>query len=49
LAVLLSDVVAKNVRVVDQVRKLRARFCELQYCFKGEEVSDVLHRMHELF
>jgi len=35
--------------VVDQVRKLRARFCELQYCFKGEEVSDVLHRMHELF
>jgi aminomethyltransferase len=49
LAVLLSDAVARNVRVVDQVRKLRARFCELQYCFKGEEVSDVLHRMHELF
>jgi len=37
------------VRVVDQVRKLRARFCDLQYCFKGEEVADVLHRMRELF
>ena len=49
LAVLLSDAVAKNVRVVDQVRKLRARFCDLQYCFKGEEVADVLHRMRELF
>ncbi len=49
LAVLVSDAVVKNARVADQVRSLRARFRELQYCFKGEEVAEVLHRMHMLF
>ena len=49
LAVLLSDAVVKNARVIDQVRSLRARFCDLQYCFKGEEVTEVLHRMRDLF
>jgi aminomethyltransferase len=47
LAVLISDAVAKNACVIDEVRSLRGRFCELQYCFKGEEVADVLHRMHD--
>jgi aminomethyltransferase len=48
LAVLISDAVVKKVCVIDQVRRLRARFCELRYCFKGEEYEEVLHRMHEL-
>jgi len=30
------------------VRRLRARFCDLQFCFKGEEYEEVLHRMHDL-
>jgi len=49
LAEILSDVVVKNARVIDEVRRLRARFCELQYCFKGEEYTEVLHRMHAMF
>jgi aminomethyltransferase len=49
LAVLISDAVVKKVCVIDQVRRLRERFCDLQYCFKGEEVADVLHRMREMF
>jgi len=49
LAVLISDAVVKNAVVTDQVRRLRARFCELHYCFKGEEHAEVLHRMHTLF
>jgi aminomethyltransferase len=48
LAELVSDAIVKNARVIDQVRSLRARFCELRYCFKGEEVAEVLHRMHAL-
>jgi aminomethyltransferase len=47
LAVLISDAVVKNATVIDQVRSLRTRFWELQYCFKGEEFVDVLHRMHD--
>jgi aminomethyltransferase len=49
LAVLISDTVVKNARVIDQVRSLRARFYELQYCFKGEGHAELLHRMHALF
>jgi aminomethyltransferase len=48
LAVLISDVLVKKLTVTDAVGSLRARFCELQYCFKGEEVTEVLHRMHAL-
>jgi aminomethyltransferase len=49
LAILVYEVVVKQARVVDQVRSLRARFCDLQFCFKGEEYAEVLHRMHALF
>jgi aminomethyltransferase len=48
LAGLISEVLLKKVCVVDEVRKLRARFCDLQYCFKGEEVEEVLHRLREM-
>ena len=48
LAVLFSDAVIKHGKVIDRVRTLRERFCELQYCFKGEEYAEVLHRMHDL-
>jgi len=48
LAVLISDAIVRCAGVVDQVRRLRARFGELQYCFKGDEVADVLHRVREM-
>jgi len=48
LAGILSEVVLKQSRVIDKVRSLRARFCELQFCFKGEEYAEVLHRMRQM-
>ena len=49
LAVLISDVLMKQKRVIDEVRSLRTRFCELHFCFKEEEYAEVLHRMRDLF
>jgi aminomethyltransferase len=49
LAMLVYEVVVKQARVVDQVRSLRARFCDLQFCFKGEEYRDILDRLRGLF
>jgi aminomethyltransferase len=49
LAVLVSDAVVRKAKVIDEVRSLRARFCELQFCFKGEEYTEVLHRLHAMF
>ncbi len=49
LAMLVCEAVVKHARVVDQVRSLRARFCELQFCFKGEEYRDILDRLRGLF
>jgi hypothetical protein len=46
---LVYEVVVKQARVVDQVRSLRARFCDLQFCFKGEEYRDILDRLRGLF
>ncbi len=48
LAVLISDAVVKNACVIDEVRSLRARFCELQYCFKGEEVAEGFNRLRDM-
>jgi aminomethyltransferase len=48
LAVLISDAVVKYTNVIDPVRSLRARFCDLQYCFKGEEYTEVLYRMRSM-
>jgi aminomethyltransferase len=48
LAVLVHDVVKKNSDVSDKVKKLRERFSELQFCFRGDEYNDVLQKLHEL-
>jgi hypothetical protein len=34
--------------VGDQVKALRERFHELQFCFRGDEYQDVLKKLHEL-
>jgi aminomethyltransferase len=48
LAGLIHDVVTKNAKVTDQVKALRKRFSEIQFCFRGDEYTDVLQRLHEL-
>ncbi len=48
LAGLIHDVVANDTNVTDQVKTLRQRFRELQFCFRGEEYADVLQKLHEL-
>jgi aminomethyltransferase len=50
LAGLLRDVIKNgNDNVRDQVKALRKPFCELQFCFRGEQYSDVMDRLHSLF
>jgi len=48
LASLIHDVVMKKANVTDQVKELRERFCELQFCFRGNEYADVMEKLHEL-
>jgi len=48
LAVLIHDVVKNNRNVVDEVKALRERFKELQFCFRGDEYDDVVQKLHEL-
>jgi len=48
LAELISDVVVKDALVVDEVKSLRKRFSQLQFCFGDEEYADLLNQLHEL-
>jgi len=48
LASLIRDVVINEAKVTDQVRELRERFSELQFCFRGDEYVNVLQRLREL-
>ncbi|MGD2030510.1 MAG: glycine cleavage system aminomethyltransferase GcvT [Desulfobacterales bacterium] len=48
LAVLIHDVVKNNSDVGHEVKKLRQRFSELQFCFRGDEYNDLLQKLHEL-
>ncbi len=48
VAGLVRDVVVKKANVVDQVIRLRGRFLDLQYCFRGDEFADVMDRLHGL-
>jgi aminomethyltransferase len=48
LAALMHDVVVNDSNVIDQVKALRERFSELQFCFHGDEYADMLHKLHEL-
>jgi aminomethyltransferase len=48
LADLIHDVVANNANVTDMVKSLRKRFLELQFCFRGEEYTDLIQKLHKL-
>ncbi len=48
LAGLIRDVIAKNARALDEVKGLRKRFTELQFCFQGQEYQAVIESLHRL-
>ncbi|GAB4340718.1 MAG: hypothetical protein Kow0099_16900 [Candidatus Abyssubacteria bacterium] len=48
LAELMNDVVIKGRDVRESVKELRAPFCEIQFCFRGDEYEEVLQKLHEL-
>jgi aminomethyltransferase len=48
LASLIHDVVVNNANVIDQVKALRERFRELQFCFRGDEYANILQKLQNL-
>jgi aminomethyltransferase len=48
LAELFHGVVIQGADVRDQVKALRSRFCELQFCFRAEDYSDLMQNLHQL-
>ena len=34
--------------LIDQVKALRERFSELQFCFRGDEYADILQQLQNL-
>jgi aminomethyltransferase len=48
LAELIQEIISKGSDVREQVRKLRKPFCELQFCFRGDDYADILEKLHRL-
>jgi glycine/serine hydroxymethyltransferase len=48
LASLIHDVISNNAKALDQVKKLRKGFTELQFCFQGQEQQDIMESLHNL-
>ncbi|MCF8084941.1 MAG: glycine cleavage system aminomethyltransferase GcvT [Deltaproteobacteria bacterium] len=48
VAQLMSDVIQKNARVTQAVKRLRRRYRELQFCFKDSDYDPLLHDLHGL-
>jgi aminomethyltransferase len=48
VAAMIHSVVTKDSHVIDQVKAFRKRFCELHFCFRGDEYADVVQKLHQL-
>ena len=48
LASLIKEIVVNNASVAKQVKALRAPFCQLRFCFRGDEYADLVQKLHEL-
>ncbi|MFH0844398.1 MAG: glycine cleavage system aminomethyltransferase GcvT [Pseudomonadota bacterium] len=48
LATLMSDVILGGMEVKEEVEALRARFLELQFCFRDEEFEGLMKELHQL-
>ena len=47
LASLIRDVVMNDADVTDHVKTLRKPFCELQFCFRGDEYAELLQKLYK--
>jgi hypothetical protein len=45
---MIHHVITKDSQVVDQVKALRKGFCELHFCFQGDEYTDAVDKLHQL-
>ena len=48
LARLMADVILRQKDVKDEVRKLRRRFLNMQYCFSDGDFEDLIQKLHQL-
>jgi aminomethyltransferase len=48
LASLVHDVIATNAKALDQVKALRKRFTELEFCFREHEYEEIMESLHKL-
>jgi aminomethyltransferase len=48
LAGLIKDVLVDDKKVGDRVRSLRSRFLDLRFCFREEDFSDLMEKLHAL-
>ena len=48
LASLVHDVVATNANALDQVKTLRKRFTELEFCFRDQENREIMESLRKL-
>jgi aminomethyltransferase len=48
LANLMAEVILNGKTVREEVKRLRQRFLEMQYCFSGEEFEGLVQKLHQL-
>jgi aminomethyltransferase len=48
LALLMKEAVLDGANVVSQVKALREPFCELRYCFRGDDYREFVQKMHQI-
>jgi aminomethyltransferase len=48
LARLMADCIRNDSRVKEEVIRLRRRFLDMQYCFTGKEIDEMLQKLHAL-
>jgi glycine/serine hydroxymethyltransferase len=48
LAQLMADVILKAKDVKEEVRALRERFLDMQYCFSGDQYDNLVEGLHRL-
>jgi len=48
LAQIMADAILRNRPVREEVTRFRRRFLDMEYCFSGKQVEDLIQRLHEL-
>jgi len=48
LAGLIRDVILDDAKVTYRIKALRSRFCELKYCFRGDDYDELMQKLYSL-